>query len=51
MTDNTEKTTCFMCDEVDDCTLIPQSNVWLCEPCVDDILEINLDLLRNLEMF
>lgn len=40
MTDNNENNTCFMCEVVGECTLIPASNVHLCAPCVIDLEEI-----------
>ena len=40
MTDNT----CFMCEIVGECRLIPQSNVYLCTPCQEE-----LDFIRVFE--
>lgn len=37
MTDNEMIETCFICEMVAECVLVEQTNVHLCEPCIEEL--------------
>ena len=45
MTDNKEKKECFMCRRLADCVWDTDADVWLCDPCKDDLVSIRAEVV------